>query len=206
MVVSAQLRLGGFYTAVTGRIARATASPERLLALLVAVAGLLSALLANDVICLAMTPILIDACARRRLDPVPFLFALAAASNVGSAATLIGNPQVMLIGQRLGLDFVEYLAVATPRAVIGLALPRVTAPVTFFLCLHVRHDPRTQACRRRQHPVVRHQVSPRARHERDQSFDQDLRRKHYMRAAILPDPTSSPATSKSTRWLMPSDT
>ena len=120
MVISAQLRLGGFYTALTRRLAAATGQPDVLLAFVVGVAGLLSALLANDIVCLAMTPILIEGCARRGLDPLPFLLALACASNVGSAATLIGNPQNMLIGQKLQLSFAGYLGDAGVPAVMGL--------------------------------------------------------------------------------------
>jgi Na+/H+ antiporter NhaD/arsenite permease-like protein len=120
MVVSAQFRLGGFYTAVTRRIAEAELSPPALLGALIAVAGLLSALLANDIICLAMAPVLAAACSRRGLDPVPYLVGLACAANVGSAATLIGNPQNMLIGQRLQLSFAGYLADAFLPAALGL--------------------------------------------------------------------------------------
>jgi Na+/H+ antiporter NhaD/arsenite permease-like protein len=121
MVVSAQLRLGGFYTWVTRRIVAAEVSPAALLAALVAVAGALSAVLANDIVCLAVAPLLIEGCLRRRLDPVPFLLALACAANVGSAATLIGNPQNMLIGQTLHLPFAGFLADALVPAVVGLA-------------------------------------------------------------------------------------
>jgi Na+/H+ antiporter NhaD/arsenite permease-like protein len=120
MVVSAQLRLGGFYAALTRRIGLARLAPDALIALVVAVAGALSALLVNDIICLAMAPILIEGCARRRLDPRPFLLALACAANVGSAATLIGNPQNMLIGQSLGLSFAGYLLDAALPAALGL--------------------------------------------------------------------------------------
>ena len=120
MVVSAQFRLGGFYARVGGWLAGHGGSPAALLALLVGVAGLLSALLANDIVCLAMAPILAAGCARRGLDPVPYLLALAAAANVGSAATLIGNPQNMLIGQTLGLSFHGYLADALVPALLGL--------------------------------------------------------------------------------------
>jgi Na+/H+ antiporter NhaD/arsenite permease-like protein len=98
MVVSAQFRLGGFYTWLTRRLAGARVSPPVLLALLVGVVGGLSAVLANDIVCLAVAPLLVEGCARRGLNPVPFLLALACAANVGSAATLIGNPQNMLIG------------------------------------------------------------------------------------------------------------
>ncbi|MFH1060503.1 MAG: SLC13 family permease [Pseudomonadota bacterium] len=121
MVVSAQFRLGGFYSRLTARLAAAPLAPPALLALLVAAAGGLSALLANDIVCLAMTPLLIEGCARRGLDPVPFALALAAAANVGSAATLIGNPQNMLIGQVLNLSFVGYLADSLAPSLLGLA-------------------------------------------------------------------------------------
>ena len=119
MVVSAQFRLGGFYTWVARKAAGADVSPAVLLGLVVAVAGGLSAVLANDIVCLAVAPLLIEGCARRGLDPVPFLLALACAANVGSAATLIGNPQNMLIGQTLHLWFVGYLGDAAVPALLA---------------------------------------------------------------------------------------
>jgi Na+/H+ antiporter NhaD/arsenite permease-like protein len=122
MVVSAQFRLGGFYTWVTRRLAAARVSPPVLLALLVVVVGGLSAVLANDIVCLAVAPLLVEGCARRGLNPVPFLLALACAANVGSAATLIGNPQNMLIGQRLHLAFAGYLLDAAVPSLLGLAV------------------------------------------------------------------------------------
>ncbi|MGA2383748.1 MAG: SLC13 family permease [Gemmatimonadales bacterium] len=122
MVVSAQFRLGGFYARVSRRLADHPAPPAGLLALLIGVVGLLSALLANDIVCLAMAPIITAGCARRGRDPIPYLLGLAAAANVGSAATLIGNPQNMLIGQALRLSFAGYLLDALVPAVIGLGL------------------------------------------------------------------------------------
>jgi len=120
MVVSSQFRMGGFYSEVVRRMGGVRVSPPRLLALLVGVAGFLSALLANDIVCLAMAPVLVEVCARRRLVPVPFLLGLACAANVGSAATLIGNPQNMLIGQIMHLSFAGYLAAACVPSVVGL--------------------------------------------------------------------------------------
>ena len=122
MVVSAQLRLGGFYTWITRRIVSAGVGPPLLLGLVVAAAGALSAVLANDIVCLAMAPLLVEGCLRRRLDPVPFLLALACASNVGSAATLIGNPQNMLIGQALRLSFAGFLKDALVPSGVGLVV------------------------------------------------------------------------------------
>src|SRR5262245_18294675 len=122
MVVSAQLRLGGFYAVVTRKLANLEVGPRMLLFCLIAVAGILSAVLANDIVCLAMTPVLVEGCIRRKLDPVPFLLALACASNVGSAMTLIGNPQNMLIGESLDLSFAGYLLDGGPPAIVGLGL------------------------------------------------------------------------------------
>jgi len=119
MVVSAQFRLGGMYSAITRRIAAADVRPDVLLLLVILVSAGLSAVLANDIVCLAMAPLLVEGCLRRGLKPVPFLLALACASNVGSAATLIGNPQNMLIGQKLPVSFAGYLFDGGVPALLG---------------------------------------------------------------------------------------
>jgi Na+/H+ antiporter NhaD/arsenite permease-like protein len=85
-----------------------------------ATSAALSAVLANDVVCLAFTPVVVAGAARVGLNPVPFLLGLAAASNIGSAATLIGNPQNMLIGQTGGLDFVAFSLWCGPPALLAL--------------------------------------------------------------------------------------
>jgi Na+/H+ antiporter NhaD/arsenite permease-like protein len=126
MVVSAQFRLGGFYTETVRRISLRSADPQTLLSWVVVAAGLLSSVLANDIVCLAMAPMLIEVCARRHITPIPFLLALACASNVGSAATLIGNPQNMFIGESLRLSFAGYLLDGGPPAALGLAVTWLT--------------------------------------------------------------------------------
>ena len=131
MVVSAQFRLGGFYDAVTARLGAADHAPEGLLALVVLTAGGLSAVLANDIVCLAMAPVLVRLCASRRLDPVPYLIALACAANVGSAGTLIGNPQNMLIGEVLHLSFARYLWEGGLPAFLGLGIVWVGVSVGY---------------------------------------------------------------------------
>ena len=88
--------------------------------LTILVAGTLSAVLANDVVVFAMTPMLIRGLAMRGLDPCPYLIGLAGAANAGSAATLIGNPQNILIGQVGRLDFSEFFLVCAPPALFGL--------------------------------------------------------------------------------------
>lgn len=121
MVIASQMRLGGFYDWITRWIAALPLRPAALLAAVIGVVALLSAVFSNDVVCLAVAPALIDACERRHLDPVPFLLALACSANVGSAATLIGNPQNMLIGQTLNMPFSDYLFEATVPVLGGLA-------------------------------------------------------------------------------------
>ncbi len=122
MVVSAQFRLGGFYSEVVRRIGRRDVTPGALLALVILAAGVLSAVLANDIVCLAMAPVLVAVCRERGVHPVPFLLGLAAAANVGSAMTLIGNPQNMLIGQTLHLSFARYAREAIVPSLAGMVL------------------------------------------------------------------------------------
>lgn len=122
MLVSAQFRVAGAYSALTRRIAASPVAPQWLLAMIIGASGVLSALLANDIVCLAVTPLLVEGLLRRGLDPKPHLLALACAANIGSAATLIGNPQNMLIGQSLGLSFAGYLFAGGVPAAIGLVL------------------------------------------------------------------------------------
>jgi Na+/H+ antiporter NhaD/arsenite permease-like protein len=120
MVVSAQMRLGGFYDAVTRWLTQLPLAPPLLIGFLIVVVGGVSAVFSNDIVCLAVAPVLIDACQRRRMDPRPFLLALACGANIGSAATLIGNPQNMLIGETLHLSFAGYLLEAALPVGLGL--------------------------------------------------------------------------------------
>lgn len=122
MVMSAQMRLGGFYTATVRWVGGQRLSPAAFMAALIAVAALLSAVFSNDVICLAMTPVVARICLQRGLNPVPFLVGLACAANIGSAATLIGNPQNMLIGSVLKLPFADHLRQALPPVLLSLGV------------------------------------------------------------------------------------
>ena len=122
MVVSAQMRLGGFYTAVVRGVGARPMSRAGWLAALIAVAAGLSAVFSNDVICLAMTPVVLRIALRRGWDPVPSLLALACAANIGSALTLIGNPQNMLIGSVLQLPFAPYVLQVALPVLVSLVL------------------------------------------------------------------------------------
>jgi Na+/H+ antiporter NhaD/arsenite permease-like protein len=121
MILSAQFAVCGFYDWCSARIATAAGAPWALLAITVAAAGILSAVLANDVVVFAMTPMLCAGLKRRGLDPRPFVIALAGGANAGSAATIIGNPQNILIGEVGRLDFWPFLVACAPPALAGLA-------------------------------------------------------------------------------------
>ncbi|MCS6811271.1 MAG: SLC13 family permease [Tepidimonas sp.] len=121
MLLSAQMRLGGFYGAVTLAVGRRPWPPAALMGALLLVVAALSAVFSNDVVCLAVTPVVVRVAWRRGWDPVPWLVAVACAANIGSAATLIGNPQNMLIGSVLKLPFVTYAAAALPPVLLALA-------------------------------------------------------------------------------------
>ncbi|MCP5523781.1 MAG: anion transporter [Verrucomicrobiales bacterium] len=107
-VLSAQLRLSGFFDVVAGAVARRLAHPARFLMLLMLATAGLSAFLNHDIVCFVFTPVVATALVNRRLNPVPFLIALALASNLGAGLTLVGNPQDMMIAQVAGLSFGRY--------------------------------------------------------------------------------------------------
>lgn len=125
MILSAQFQQAGLYDLCAERITRAAGSPARLLAATIAVAGALSALLSNDVVVFALTPLICAGLARRNLDPRPYLIGLVGAANAGSAATAIGNPQNILIAQVGQLDFWHFMAVCLPPAIAALAIVHV---------------------------------------------------------------------------------
>jgi len=108
-VISAQLSLSGAYHLVAEGISARLGHPARFLFILMVVTAGLSAILNHDIVCFVFTPIVGAALLRGGLNPIPFLVGLALASNVGSAATLIGNPQDMLIGQVAHLSFGRYI-------------------------------------------------------------------------------------------------
>lgn len=121
MVLSAQLRLGGFYTWVVLKSAGLVNRPRRFLAVGMLLSAGLSAILANDIVCLAFTPVMVAILRQAGANPLPHLLGLAVASNIGSAATIIGNPQNMLIGQLGRLDFGPFMSWCAPPALLSLA-------------------------------------------------------------------------------------
>jgi Na+/H+ antiporter NhaD/arsenite permease-like protein len=135
-VLSAQLRLSGVYDRIAQAISSRVDQPGRFLAYLIAATAVLSAFLNNDIVCFVLTPVVGVALVRKGLDPVPCLIALAAASNMGAAGTLIGNAQNMMIGSVANLSFARYMLWSAAPVAISLAIiyffarraPRAAAP------------------------------------------------------------------------------
>jgi len=119
-VISAQLCLSGFYDLVAGAIAARLGHPARFLFVLMAASAGLSTFLNHDIVCFVFAPVVGSALLRKQLNPVPFLVALTIASNLGAGATLIGNPQNMMIGLVAHLDFGHYLLWSLAPVVFGL--------------------------------------------------------------------------------------
>ncbi len=94
--------------------------PRSFLLVSMLVSAFLSAILANDIVCFAFTPVLAMALIQTGINPLPFLLGLAVSSNIGSAATIIGNPQNMLIGQVGRLGFAEFFLWCGPPAITAL--------------------------------------------------------------------------------------
>ena len=122
-VISAQLRLSGFFDMVADDLAGRLDNPARFLMTLMLVTAGLSAFLNHDIVCFVFTPMVGTALLRRRLNPVPFLIALAIASNIGAAATLMGNAQDMMIGQWPELKFGAYIDVVHRRRCSARSAP-----------------------------------------------------------------------------------
>lgn len=122
MVINVNLRLAGFFNIVGTRVVRWATTPRQLLALIVGLSGVLSALFLNDTIVLMFTPLVLDLVLTLRRDPIPYLIGLVSAANIGSAATITGNPQNMLIGAASGIPYVRFTSALAPVSLLGLGV------------------------------------------------------------------------------------
>ncbi len=122
MIVVGCLRLSGFFHRLAHRCLDRIRTPTGLLAVTILLSGLLSAFLVNDIVCLALTPLVLHLARRMRFPPVPHLIGLATAANVGSAGTITGNPQNMIIGIQSAISYQRFAARLFPIVVLGLIL------------------------------------------------------------------------------------
>jgi Na+/H+ antiporter NhaD/arsenite permease-like protein len=131
MIVVAYLRLGGFFRGLAGWMLARAKTPHGVLAVVVGLAGVLSAFLVNDVVCIAFGPVVLRLARRMRRDPVPYLVALATAANAGSVATMTGNPQNMIIGALSGMSYASFAAHLAPVAAFGLVVVYAAVALAF---------------------------------------------------------------------------
>jgi len=122
MVLNVNLRLAGFFRLISTRVVQLARSPRQLLALLILAAGVLSALFLNDTIVLMLTPLVLDVTVTLKRNPIPYLVGLTAAANIGSTATITGNPQNMLIGISSGIPYATFTAYLAPVALVGMGV------------------------------------------------------------------------------------
>ncbi len=122
MVVSGAFAVSGFYAWTANKVATLQISPSKLLAVFIVVSGLLSSILTNDVVVVAMTPLLVSITLARGLNPIPFLLGFCFAANTGSVGTLIGSPQNMIAAQALNVSFIDLLKVAGIPALLSLPI------------------------------------------------------------------------------------
>jgi Na+/H+ antiporter NhaD/arsenite permease-like protein len=121
MLIVGNLRLAGFFDWITEWIIRRL-HPHHLLPTVIFTSGLFSAFLVNDIVCLVMTPLALRMARRLGLPPIPYVVAVATASNIGSTATITGNPQNMLIGSLSGIPYIDFIVYLGPVALAGLFL------------------------------------------------------------------------------------
>ena len=122
MAIVAFLNESGFFALVAEEIAKRFKTPRAFLAAVIVASGALSAVFVNDVVCVALTPLVLRLCERMKRPPLPFLLALATASNVGSVATITGNPQNVIIGALAHISYLRFASRLAPVAIMGLAL------------------------------------------------------------------------------------
>ncbi len=122
MILNINLRIAGFFSLITSKITRLAHTPVQLLLLVIFTSGVLSALFLNDTIVLMLTPLILEVVIALKLNPMPYLMALATAANVGSVATIVGNPQNMLIGVSSNISFNDFFIRLFPVAFSGMIL------------------------------------------------------------------------------------
>ncbi|MFN2378529.1 MAG: anion transporter [Candidatus Binatia bacterium] len=165
MVLNANLRIAGFFGRAATLLVAAARTPRRLLAVTIALSALLSAILLNDTVALGLTPLVLGMTRAAGLAPLPFLMGLATATNIGSVATVVGNPQNMIIGVSSGISFLDFAAALAPVAAAGCLLS------WGILVL-----------------VYRRELAPRVLHPHpasDLEVDEDLLRKSLLATGVL---------------------
>lgn len=129
MIVVANLRLAGVFRLVNSWVIACAHHPLTLLVAISLGSGVFSAFLLNDAICLVMTPLVIDLTRRLDRPAIPYLLAVAMTANIGSTATITGNPQNILVAGFSHIGFLDFSAHLAPVAAIGLVVAVVLIAV-----------------------------------------------------------------------------
>jgi Na+/H+ antiporter NhaD/arsenite permease-like protein len=122
MLLSTLLGQGGTLDALGRKVLQRAGTPWRLLVGVSLLSAALSAFLVNDTACVMLTPFVVAICVRAGLPLGPYLIALATSANVGSALTLTGNPQNMIIGSMSGISYTDFLLRSLPAVVLAMAV------------------------------------------------------------------------------------
>ncbi len=120
MIINVNLSISGFFQFIASKIIHYAKTPSQLLMLIIFSSGLLSAIFLNDTICIMLTPLVIEIVTSLRRNPVPYLIALATSANIGSVATIIGNPQNMIIGIQSKIPFIDFTKALIIPAIVSL--------------------------------------------------------------------------------------
>ena len=120
MIVVANLRISGFFRLVSAWVVGHAHRPLVLLSGIVMVSGVFSAFFVNDTMCLVLTPLVLEITEKLRRNPIPYLLAVAMSANIGSVATITGNPQNMMIGSFSQIPYRAFSAALAPIAAAGL--------------------------------------------------------------------------------------
>jgi Na+/H+ antiporter NhaD/arsenite permease-like protein len=160
MHIAAHVKLAGFFDWITTWIIERL-HPHHLLPTVIVTTGVLSAFLVNDIVCLVLTPLVVHLARRLGLPPMPYVISVATASNIGSTATITGNPQNMLIGSLSGIPYLEFLARLGPVAVAGMLVNwavvhavYLRGPVDRVAVADALDAPEFQQLRMRKKPVI----------------------------------------------------
>jgi Na+/H+ antiporter NhaD/arsenite permease-like protein len=154
MIVVANLRFAGFFQLVNASIARYGRQPLALLAAVIVASGGLSAFLVNDTVCLMLTPLIAELCLALQRNPVPYLLALAMSSNIGSTATITGNPQNIIIGSLSHIPYGDFAAALAPVAAVGLVVVFALIALTWRRELFASGTPMAAVPRARWNPAL----------------------------------------------------
>ncbi|MEM3738581.1 MAG: SLC13 family permease, partial [Thermoplasmata archaeon] len=131
MLIVSALEISGFFNWAAVRVTKFANTQFQLLSFIVVLTAVLSALFLNDAVVLMLTPVVLKVAKTLRVDPVPYLVGEAMASNIGSVATPIGNPQNAYIAMRSGIPFAQFVVYLLPLTIVCILIEILVLKVVF---------------------------------------------------------------------------